>query len=162
MQVLPCQAKVQPKTEEMRCAAADKSTTITNDMPPSPRRERNPQRKQSAGEEGKTVRWTVLPWETLAGGLPMGVRSTSMTAQSNSSNQTLIYNLDRKKQERIQKIRSCKEHFYYPTKPERSRPSVKCFCKKQYITKIGAIVSKHPDSSQTIFFRVPTCALLNS
>ncbi len=40
---------------------------------------------------GKTVQWTVLPWETLVGGLPMGARSASMTAQSNSTNYTHIY-----------------------------------------------------------------------
>ena len=40
---------------------------------------------------GKTVQWTVLPWETLAGGLPMGARSASMTAQTNNSHQIPIY-----------------------------------------------------------------------
>ena len=47
-------------------------------------------------------------------------------------------------------VRCC---LYIPVIPERAIPSVKCFCKKRYITRSGLIESRHPASFHTICSR---------
>ena len=50
----------------------------------------------------------------------------------------------------------------YPTRPERSIPSVKYFWRTVYITRIGRIAIRQPASIQTICYLGLTTAILNS
>ena len=57
----------------------------------APRRERKPQRSETQDGDEKQSGGLFFSGETLVGGLPMGVRSTSMTAQSSSYYYTYKY-----------------------------------------------------------------------